>query len=74
MCLDMRVFEDKWWFIGGQPRSAQLEKKRANGKNRGIDGTPTEMVSKGDIINTRSPGIGISECVSVQRLSCVHLT
>ena len=66
MCLDMRVFGDKWRFIGGQPRFAQLEKK-TNGKNRGIDGTPTEMVSKGDIINTRSPGIGISECVSVHK-------
>ena len=76
MCLVMRVFGDKWRFTGGQPRSAQLVKKRTNRKNRCIDGTPTEMVSKGDTINTRSPGVGISECVSALqwRLLCVHLT
>ena len=43
--LEVRVFGDKWRFTGGQPRSAQLIKKRTNRRNRCIDGTPTEMVS-----------------------------
>ena len=34
MCLDVRVFRTKWWLPGGQPASAQLGKKRTNGKNR----------------------------------------
>ena len=47
MCLEVRVFGAKWWLPGGQPVSAQLG-KRTNGKNKCIDGTPTEMVSKGE--------------------------
>ena len=47
MCLEVRVFGAKWWLPGGQPVSAELG-KRTNGKNKCIDGTPTEMVSKGE--------------------------
>ena len=47
MCLEVRVLGAKWWLPGGQPVSAELG-KRTTGKNKCIDGTPTEMVSKGE--------------------------
>lgn len=47
MCLEVRVFGAKWWLPGGKPVSAQLG-NRTNGKNKCIDGTSTEMVSKGE--------------------------
>lgn len=48
--------------------SAQLG-KRTNGKNKCIDGTPTEMVSKGKTQKSpRSLGMGTSECASLSSL------
>ena len=76
MCLDVRVFGTKWWLPGGQPVSAQLGKKRTNGKTRWHWwDTYRDGVERGDRIGTKSPGVGTSLWASVpqRRLLCICL-